>query len=360
MERRILDETVELRKALHLIPEIALQEDQTRKVLQDFLALVDHLEVHDCGAWFYAYHAGSDQSAPIAFRADYDAVLGKDGQAGHFCGHDGHAATLAGFGKLLANCPRSVYLIFQPAEETGQGALLCVPLLKEKGIREIYGFHNIPGFPSGSILVKPDAFACASTGLEITLSGTPAHAAYPEHGRNPAHLIADLIRHVSALTKIKRRGMTLATVIGAEIGSDAYGVSASSGTLRLTLRGSYEDEFEELVSAVKEIALDLAREFGLDCHIREIERFPATENYPVCVEKLTHVAAKAGLDTIQLQEAFRWSEDFGYYLREIPGAFFGIGTGETHPPLHTENYEFPDEVIPVALKILSGLLENVI
>ena len=51
----------------------------------------------------------------------------------------------------------------------------------------------------------------------------------------------------------------------------------------------------------------------------------------------------------------RWSEDFGYYLRECKGAFFGMGDGEEYPQLHTAEYEFPDEIIEDAIMLFFTL-----
>ena len=69
------------------------------------------------------------------------------------------------------------------------------------------------------------------------------------------------------------------TLIGMEIGSDSYGVSASDGVLRLTVRGERECVFEEYVTAIKELAKERAKEENLTLAIHEIERFPATENH---------------------------------------------------------------------------------
>ena len=90
--------------------------------------------------------------------------------------------------------------------------------------------------------------------------------------------------------------------------------------------------------------------------MEEIERFPAIENHEKAVEKVKKAARKLGLKTQELSEPMRWSEDFGYYLRECEGAFFGIGDGEDHPQLHTEEYEFPDEIIESAAKVFEMLI----
>lgn len=151
-----------------------MQEVKTKQLLMDFLKSHTALEIVDCGAWFYAVKRAVnpvttesnkafdvsettmeildrmvEYRQPIAFRADMDAVCGKDGKPGHFCGHDGHSSVLCGLGLYLDSrkdpLAQDVYLIFQPAEEIGKGAELCRSLIKEKHIGEIYGFHNIPG-----------------------------------------------------------------------------------------------------------------------------------------------------------------------------------------------------------------------
>lgn len=350
---------IELRQQLHRIAEPSMQEYKTKALLMEFLHEHTGLEVVDCGSWFYALHKGDGSQGPIAFRADFDAVVCQDGCARHLCGHDGHSAILAGLGLALEGreTTRDAYLIFQPGEETGQGAVLCSQLLVENNIEEVYGMHNLPGFEENTVLLAEGTFACASTGMEISLVGTPAHAAYPEQGKNPALLIAEIIAYLQQLIAVPHQGIVLGTVIGVELGSRSYGVSAAKGVLRLTLRAEHQDEYDSLINCIKNKALQGAAEQGLECSISFIEPFPATVNAGASVQKLKVAADSLGVKNAFLQEPMRWSEDFGYYLQKTRGAFFGMGCGEQHAGLHTATYEFNDAIIEAAVDLFIKLVE---
>lgn len=350
---------LELRQQLHELAEPSLQEHKTKSLLMQFLREHTSLDLVDCDSWFYARHKGEGKQAPIAFRADFDAVLCQDGCARHLCGHDGHSAILAGLGLALEGLEtkRDVCLLFQPAEETGQGAALCSSLLAEQHIEEIYGLHNLPGFAENEVLLAYDTFACASTGIEITLEGTPAHAAYPEQGRNPALLIAKIITYLQELLKRPHEGIVLGTVIGVALGSKSFGLSAEKGVLRLTLRAEQPEEYAALVDGIKNMALQGAAEQGLQCSISFIEPFPATVNHEQCVNKVAKAAQAIGLRMSFLAEPMRWSEDFGYYLQKTQGAFFGLGCGLQHAGLHTADYEFNDAIIESAVMLYLKLIE---
>jgi len=354
MEKYVAD-AVKLRKKLHKVPEASMKELKTKALLAEYTEKNTDLEIHDCGQWFYAVWNGSGE--PIAFRADFDAVTGEDGVCRHICGHDGHSAVLAVFGKLISDIKpnRKIYLIFQPGEESGEGGKLCSSLVKQENIKEIYGFHNIPGYPCGQILLKKGTFACASEGVEIKLTGSPAHAAYPENGKNPAAAIAEIITAVNSYVNLGHRGMLLATVIGMECGSSSYGVSASEGTLRFTLRAEYSDEFEALSAYAGKCVSEISSKYELGHSVTEHDVFPATENHDKCVRILEFVSEKSGMEFDALSEPFRWSEDFGWYLSETEGAYFGVGAGENTAPLHSEDYEFPDSCMSYILKFLAGI-----
>lgn len=349
-------EAVKLRKKLHKVPEASMKEVKTRALLAEYTEKNTDLEVHDCGQWFYAVWNGGGE--PVAFRADFDAVTGEDGVCRHICGHDGHSAVLAAFGKLISDIrpDRKIYLIFQPGEESGEGGKLCSSLIKQENIKEVYGFHNIPGYPCGQILLKKGTFACASEGVEIKLSGTSAHAAYPENGKNPAAAIAEIISAVNGYVSLGHRGMLLATVIGIECGSSSYGVSASEGILRFTLRAEYSDEFESLVCFLRKCVSEISAKYELTHLVTEHDVFTSTENHDKSADRLAYVCEKSGLQSVSLAEPFRWSEDFGWYLAETEGAFFGIGSGENCAPLHSSDYEFPDECISYVLKMMAGIV----
>lgn len=390
IDKQIIEQIMELRKQLHRIPEHSMQEVKTKQMLMDFLKLHTALEIVDHGAWFYAVKRAYDRvttendktfdvsevaaeipeqmteyKPPIAFRADMDAVCGKDGKPGHFCGHDGHSSVLCGLGLYLDSgkepLAQDVYLIFQPAEEIGKGAELCRSLIKEKHIGEIYGFHNIPGKPLGTVLVKDGTFACASTGLEIHMTGTPSHAAYPEAGRNPGYALARLLLQIEELTEHfnETRGFVRMTLIGMELGSKNYGVAASDGYLRLTVRSEGEQVFREYLAEIRKLAEVMAQKEALELSIKEIERFPSTDNHAEQVQKIRACAAFHQIPYIELPEPMRWSEDFGWYLQETKGAFFGIGDGEDYAQLHTEHFEFPDTILETAVTMFAGLCVDI-
>ena len=311
-------ECIALRQKLHKIPEKSFCEEKTKEALQDWLWEHTDSEVVDRGRWFYAVKKGGNRP-PVAFRADMDAVAGADGRVGHYCGHDGHSAILAGLAGTLTGKipPQDVYMIFQPAEEIGKGA----------------------------VLLKKGTFACGSTGLRIYMQGTPSHAAYPESGKNPGIALAKLLLYAQEKAiEVQSDQFLLMTVIGAEIGSSAYGVSASDGEIRMTIRAEKESVFRDYLSDIKAQAAELAKNGGFLLETEEIEYFPATENHDSQVERLQKTAEGLGMQTTRLQSPMRWSEDFGYYLQECKGAFFGIGDGEDYPQLHTSAFSFPDAV----------------
>ena len=128
---------VNLRQKLHQCPEISGQEARTKALLQEFLRAHTSLEILPCGEGFYAAHREQVTEKPaIALRADYDALATPDGGAAHLCGHDGHAASLCAVALALEGrtLHRNVFLLFQPAEETGAGAYPCCELFEKEQI----------------------------------------------------------------------------------------------------------------------------------------------------------------------------------------------------------------------------------
>ena len=89
----------------------------------------------------------------------------------HKCGHDGHCAALCGLALELdaKETDSDIYLIFQPGEETGSGALFCRELIREEGITRIFAFHNLGGYPEGSVVYRRGLTQPASEGLRICL-----------------------------------------------------------------------------------------------------------------------------------------------------------------------------------------------
>lgn len=354
----MLDTIIQLRRALHACAEVSGKEEKTKALLMDFLKTHTTMELCPCGDGFYAAHREEPSPAKpaIALRADYDALAIPGGKAAHLCGHDGHAAALCGAALLAEgrHFGRSIFFLFQPAEETGAGAWGCLELFRREAVGEIYGAHNLPGLPLGQVVTRPGTFACASRGVTLYFRGKPTHAAYPENGVSPAAAVGRLLCAIPSLSEPSRyTGMTLCTVIGVEMGEKAFGAAAAAAQVWLTLRAEHDRDLSALYDAILELSQRLAAEHTLTFSYEVQDVFPATENTPGCVEKLFRHCHGKLLDT-----PMRWSEDFGHYLKVCPGAFFGIGAGEDQPPLHTEHYEYPDALLGPAMDTFLTLMEE--
>ena len=358
----------ELRRQLHQHPELSMHETWTKARLMDFLRQHTSLKLVDKGRWFYAVHWVGEDRESIAFRADMDAVPVADPPdfvpyasqcpgVGHKCGHDGHSAALAALGLELnrRDTGKNIFLLFQHAEEIGLGAMECVELLKEHNISEIYAFHNLPGVSLGAVAVPEGVAQFASTGMILQFIGVKSHASYPENGRNPAFAIGEIITEIPHLIQPEHyRGMALITVIQVDVGTRAFGTSAGYGELLLTIRAEFEDELEQLRNRLETLAQERAAVYGLGCSFSYEDPFPETRNHPRAVTKVRRAAERLGIPVEEMKEPFRASEDFGHYTKQIPGAMFYLGDGDC-APLHTEQFDFPDQLIETAVELFLQL-----
>jgi amidohydrolase len=346
-----------------------MQETFTKGYLYDFVKKHTDLTVVDKGRWFYAFKKGNDETkTPMAFRADFDAVaiqetchvpyLSKNPGVGHKCGHDGHASVLCGLALALSETtpPQDTYLVFQHAEETGEGGEECAQLMEEKKIGRVFAFHNRSGYPRHAVVYRKGLTQCASKGLTISFTGKPAHASQPEDGINPAEAIATLILYAGELVRSQRfTEMVLCSVIHTEIGHKNFGVNASAGEVSMTLRANREDEMDTLELLLRNKAQCLANEQGMQVAFAISDPFPETRNHDDALQAVLTVAKKQNLKTIEMDQPWRASEDFGYYTKKTSGAMIYIGNGEDYPMVHTGDYDFCDEIIPTVVDLFYAL-----
>lgn len=358
-ELRTYEQIRQLRSRLHQNPEQSGLETKTMEILKEFLKANTSLKIVEREGWFYAVHEEADARKRVAFRADMDAIFGEDGNLFHGCGHDGHSAVLAGLcleleGKRLG---KQVYFIFQPAEETGQGGEMCSSLLTEKKIDEVYAFHNLPGYPLGTVVLKKGTFACASKGVVLTFKGRQSHAAYPEQGINPAWILGELIVKIPELLASPGfSGMVLATIIEVKAGDQSFGVSPGDGRISLTLRAEKLEDLNRFEASLISFAKKRAWEQSVGLSVSFADEFPDTVNKSEVVERCKTCLRNQNIPFMEIPGPLRWSEDFGWYLKKADGMFFGVGAGEDCPGLHTRDYEFPDEVIKTALAAMKAFL----
>ena len=370
MRTEILQKAIELRHNLHCQPELSGQETRTKQVLMQFIKDNSNLQVTDRGKWFYAeYHPQGKRRGSMAFRADMDAIkvleddtlpyASVNSGVAHKCGHDGHSASLAAFAAVLSErgADKDVYLVFQHGEETGEGGEPCSVLIEEKQIEEIYALHNFPGYEEGALLLREGTVNCASKGVEITFTGTSAHASQPEKGKNPAFAVSETVLALKEIAdQSKYEGLILATVVQVDIGERAFGVSAHKGKLLLTIRGQIEAEMDRLQAQIEAFARKEAERYGLEIDFAYHDAFPETFNHKESIEKVKQIAAEKGWKTEELSDPIRSSEDFGWFLKKAPGALIWMGAGFDCTPLHSADFDYNDRLIERSVDFFEGML----
>ncbi|WML52432.1 hypothetical protein RCG17_24145 [Neobacillus sp. PS3-12] len=124
----------------------------------------------------------------------------------------------------------------------------------------------------------------------------------------------------------------------------------------MTIRALYEEELDRLQENLESFAKAQAEEYGLKVSFQYNDEFPETFNHKESADKIRLAAKAKGMEFVELKEAFRASEDFGHYTKLTKGAYCFIGNGEDYPHLHTNEYDFRDELIEIGVELFMGLV----
>jgi len=370
MDENLLKELILLRKHLHANPELSGKEVNTSKVIYSFLKTCNPTQIiskvggYGVLAIFDSHKAGNS----ILFRADIDALpitetntfkyASVNKGVSHKCGHDGHTTVLLGFAKILSKKPPKkgkIILLFQPAEETGEGAKKVIKDLKVETLKPnyVFAFHNIPKASLHQLIVKNNSFTAAVKSIIIKIFGKNAHAAEPEKGINPALAIAEIIETFNKLSnnKPKSEDFSLITPVHINMGKIAYGTSAGYGELRFTLRTWTQEKINALSIAMITILKETSTKHNVKIDYEWTEEFSATNNNNEAVNYIVLAAKHINLKVEFKKEPFKFGEDFGLFTQQFKGAMFGIGAGKKCAPLHSSEYDFPDKILPTAIKL---------
>lgn len=372
-----IQQAISLRRELHKQPELTWQEVATaERIRQELTAL--NIPWEACAKHGTLGRLAMHKSGPhVALRGDMDA-LPMDEKSGmpwssqnpgcmHACGHDGHTATLMAAAYWLKahedQLPGPVTLLFQPAEEGGHGALRMIEEGALKGIDVIYGWHNWPAIPFGQA-VCPDGPVMAGNGtFRLTVTGQGGHSSQPEACHDPV-LAASAI--VVALQQIVSRRLppqdaTVLSVTSVDARSSPT-VIPDTAVIEGGFRIAQPATRKVLSELIEEISTATARTYGTQCQVEIFPRYDATINHPEPAANFRQqLLSEFGERVLSLTTSLpiMASEDFSYYLKEIPGAFALIGSDDGQlqhgRPCHNAQYDFNDALISRVTRVFSRL-----
>ncbi|VIO70113.1 putative hydrolase YxeP [Bradyrhizobium ivorense] len=368
------------RRHLHENPELEYRLCNTARFVAEKLASfgVDHIETGIAETGIVGLIDGKCGSGPtIALRADMDALpileqsekLWSSKVSGkmHACGHDGHMAMLLGAAKYLATTRRfkgSVALIFQPAEESGEGGQRMVQagIMDRFSITKVFGLHNVPGIEVGHFGICQGPIMAALDEFDLIVKGRGGHAAKPHEAIDPVVIAAQIIVGVQTLVSRHTSPMEALVISVTKLnGAQAYNVIPDqvelAGSVRTLVPGLRDFAQGQIFAAARGIA----RGFGADVEFKYCRSAPVTINHP----EETNLAVKAARNLVgpacvdEKISPRMGSEDFAYMLEARPGAIIFLGNGSTSS-LHHPGYDFNDDALPYGIGYWANVVETVL
>lgn len=371
----LLDDIIKNRRALHQIPETALEEFKTKEYLKNYLISIglEPQEIVETG--LFVYIEGKDKENCIAFRSDIDALNIKEETGAEFeskhvgkmhaCGHDGHMTTLLAFAKYLTTIQpleKSVLLIFQPAEESPGRAkdIVETGLLKKYNVKAIYGMHLFPELPEGTVASKEGPFFAQAALMTTTITGKSGHGAMPHKTIDPLMAFTKIVDGYQTIVSRNLSPFDPGVVtIGKFCGGSAQNIIADTVNFWGTIRTFKEENTEFIIDRIKEIhrGIELSYRVKIDEKIDIV--YPPVVNDKELYKKFVEIMKD--MDYVE-HEALTISEDFAYYQKEVPGIFMLLGTrseekGFVHP-LHSCHFNFDEKVLLKGVEAFARILES--
>jgi len=260
----------------------------------------------------------------------------------HACGHDVHITSLVGTARYMASIKDqwsgTLMLIGQPAEERGPGASAMMKdnLWKRFGKPDYaFAFHVSAGSEAGKITVDEGSPYAGADTVDIIVHGVGAHGASPHQGKDPIVIGSQIVANLQTIIsrELAPRNAGVITV-GAFHSGTKHNIISEKAHLQLTVRSLNPQVREQLLTAIKRVAIGTARTAGVpESKLPEViiseDAYPPTFNDKKLAQRLKKVLANKMGDDILLAPSTlgMGAEDFGFFTTEpyIPSVYFNVG-----------------------------------
>lgn len=381
-----LSDVSALRHDLHRHPEIMFEEKRTSGVVaRELSALkIEHKAGLAGGTGVLAWIPATGDpgsSKTVALRADMDAlpIREKTGRpyasqtdgVMHACGHDGHTSMLIGVARALSKASQranNVLLVFQPAEEGGAGGeKMCqAGCLNGKVLGEpadvIYGLHGWPEMELGTVATRSGPLLAATDEFHITVRGKGGHAAYPHACIDPIVIASQIVMALQTIASRHANPLdSVVCTVGAFHAGHANNVIPDFAELIGTIRTLKPETRKSAEAELRRIATGTAAALGGSAEIDWRIGYPATVNDAGATERFRLIAREVvgSSRVLEREHPTMGGEDFSFYGKHVPACFFFLGlrpgSMKSYPNLHTPEFDFNDDALPIGIEVMTRL-----
>lgn len=371
-----MEALIQIRRELHQIPELGFQEFKTQKYLLNKIAQFpqENISVTTWETGIVVKIEGSQPSKTVGWRSDIDGlpIVEETGlpfssiHEGnmHACGHDCHMTIALGLVEALAeNQPKhNVVIYFQPAEEGPGGAEPMLNWIKAERPDllpdEIYALHIAPEYPVGTVATRPGLLFANTSELFIDLKGLGGHAAYPHKTRDMTVAAANLVMQLQTIISRNINPMDSAVItIGKLTSGTVQNIIAENARLEGTIRTLNAEAMADVKKRIEAICNGIGASFECEIHIDYGSMYYEVNNNPECAKKLLEFAEQFDGATSYECPAAMTGEDFGYFLKGIPGAMFWAGANCDHG-LHHAKINPDEELLSFNAKFVEQFIRS--
>jgi amidohydrolase len=358
----IAPDAVQMRRDLHRHPEIAWTERRTTYRIAE--ALKEHglePQIRPDGIGLLV-EIGS--GGPIVgFRADIDALPIQEETGApyrsqvdglmHACGHDAHAAIGVGIARALAalgDLPGAARILFQPAEEDiPSGAARLVEEGAHHDLDAIFAYHVDPSLPAGRVGLRVGPITSAADKIHIRLTGPGGHTSRPDRTVDlvnvAARVVTDLpIRLAEELGPERHLVLVFGRIAGGGAANAIPSVVELSGTARVR----EIDVWRSLPDLIERYLRDSVASYDAGVELDYRRGSPPVDNDGSVIEIIRRAATEAlGPDGVQSTPQSMGSEDFSWFLEDVPGALVRLGVGRNGHPVdvHSPTFDLDEAAI---------------
>ena len=357
---RVKEQIIEWRRDFHMHPELGFEEERTSRIVEEHLREWGY-RIKRVGTGIIADIGEGEKT--IALRADMDALpiqeendvpyKSKIPGKMHACGHDAHTAMLLGAAKIIAEhsdeLKNRVRLIFQPAEEGGNGALKMIEGGALEGVNAIFGLHVWAELDSGIVGIREGPFLAGVGRFLARIVGKGGHGAAPQYTIDPIPAVADTILALQRIVAREVDPLESAVVtVGRVQGGTAFNVIPEFVELEGTFRFFTNELGEFLKSRIVEIIENTAKAHRCKADVKADILGPPTINDKEMAEFVRRVAKDIGLNVGEVRKTLG-GEDFAFYLQKVPGAFIALGIRNEKKgivyPHHHPKFDVDEDVL---------------